>query len=76
VHPDSGWPVLVIELKWNKSAEGAIDQTMEKKYPEVLKNCSSELLLVGVNYNKDGKKHSCRIVRYRWERKQYILGSS
>ncbi len=27
---DSDWPALVIELKWNKSAEGAIDQILQK----------------------------------------------
>ena len=61
---DSGWPALVIELKWNNSAKGAIDQILEKKYPEVLQGYGSEILLVGVNYDKDEKKHTCRIVRY------------
>ena len=61
---DSDWPALVIELKWDKSAEGAIGQIMEKKYPEVLKDYGGEILLVGVNYDKDEKKHTCRIKRY------------
>ena len=67
--PDSDWPVLVIELKWNKSAEGAINQILNKKYPAVLNNINREILLVGINYDKNaaaGKhKHSCKIVEYR-----------
>ncbi len=66
---DSDWPVLVIELKWNKSADGAIDQILAKHYPEVLKDYGSEILLVGINYDKDAlageKKHECKIVKYQ-----------
>lgn len=66
--PDSDWPALVIELKWNKSAEGAIDQILHRKYPDILKDYGSEILLVGVNYDKDApageRKHSCKIIRY------------
>ena len=66
---DSGWPVLVIELKWNKSAEGAIDQILTKHYPEALKDCGSEILLVGINYDKDApageRKHECKIIKYQ-----------
>ena len=62
---DSDWPALVVELKWNKSAEGAIDQILKKKYPEALKDYGSEIVLVGINYDKDAepgnRKHSCRI---------------
>ncbi|MBR4182347.1 MAG: AAA family ATPase [Lachnospiraceae bacterium] len=64
---DSDWPVLVIELKWNKSAKGAIDQIMSKHYPDILKDYGSEILLVGINYDKDArsgeKKHECRIIK-------------
>ena len=62
---DSGYPALVIELKSNKSAEGAIEQIRKRKYPEKLKCYGGEILLVGVNYDKDAepgkRKHSCRI---------------
>ncbi|SFG83964.1 PD-(D/E)XK nuclease domain-containing protein, partial [Oribacterium sp. WCC10] len=65
---DSGLPALVIELKWNKSAEGAIEQIKQKHYPESLKGYGSELLLVGINYDKDKapgeRKHSCRIEKF------------
>lgn len=63
---DSGWPALVIELKWNQSAEGAIDQILKKNYPAALKNCGSDVILVGINYDKTApsgqRKHSCRIM--------------
>ena len=64
--PDSDWPVLIIELKWNKDVDGAIDQILRKKYPSALKNCNRPILLVGITYDKeaDMKKHSCRIVTY------------
>ena len=62
---DSGMPALVIELKWDRSAEGAIAQIKGKRYPDVLKGYGSDVLLVGISYDKDpkagGRKHSCRI---------------
>jgi hypothetical protein len=64
--PDSDWPILLIELKWNQNAQGAIEQIMQKKYPAVLQDTKREILLVGINYNKDAKegnkKHTCKIV--------------
>lgn len=63
---DCDWPVLVIELKWNNSANGAINQILNKNYPSALKNINSEILLVGISYDKDAKnkKHSCKIIEY------------
>lgn len=64
---DSEWPALVVELKWNKSAEGAIEQIRKRKYPEALKGYGRDVVLVGVNYDKDApageRKHECRIER-------------
>ena len=31
------WPALVVELKWNKSADSAIEQILRRHYPDVLK---------------------------------------
>lgn len=58
---NSNKPVLVIELKWDKSVRAAIDQIKERDYPELLKELSDEILLVGINYDKDTKQHSCVI---------------
>ena len=55
-------PALVVELKWNKSSEGAIRQVKERNYPAVLKDYGGEIVLVGIAY--DAKKtHSCVIER-------------
>ena len=54
-------PAIVIELKWDKSAVGAIEQIKEKQYGNALKDYQGNLLLVGINYNKTTKKHECVI---------------
>lgn len=58
-------PAMIIELKWDKSAEGAIDQIKQKQYAESLKNYAGEILLVGINYDKASKEHHCVIERCR-----------
>ena len=54
-------PAIVIELKWDKSAVGAIEQIKEKQYGNALKDYQGNLLLVGINYTKKTKKHECVI---------------
>ena len=54
-------PALIVELKCDGSAEGAIEQIKNKQYTDCLKDYSGEILLVGINYDKESKKHSCRI---------------
>ncbi|MDO4340208.1 MAG: AAA family ATPase [Eubacteriales bacterium] len=54
-------PALIIELKWNKSAFGAIKQIKERKYTGVLEDYTGDILLVGINYDKKSKKHECVI---------------
>lgn len=57
-------PAMLIELKYNKSAEGAIAQIKEKNYVESLKEYHGNLLLVGINYDKTSKKHECAIEKW------------
>ena len=61
----SNMPALVIELKWNSSAETAIQQIKNRNYPAALKDYGGDILLVGISYNKDApvdqRKYSCRI---------------
>jgi hypothetical protein len=57
----SAMPVMIVELKWNKSAETAIDQIKNRNYPQALEGYGSDILLVGVSYDDKTKKHSCRI---------------
>jgi hypothetical protein len=61
----STMPIMVVELKWNKSAEGAIAQIKNRNYPQVLEEFGSDILLVGVNYDEKSKKHTCIIEKYR-----------
>jgi len=58
-------PALVIELKYNRDADSAIRQIKEKNYPEGIAEHKDNLLLVGINYDRETKTHSCRIERYR-----------
>lgn len=57
-------PALVVELKWDKTAAGAIQQIKEKQYCDSLKDFHGDLLLVGINYNKNTKEHECVIEKY------------
>ena len=54
-------PAIVIELKWNSTDEGAIQQIKDKKYAESLKLYQGKILLVGINYDKKTKEHNCTI---------------
>ena len=52
---------MIVELKWNETANSAINQIKEKKYPTILEDYVGEIVLVGINYNEKSKKHSCKI---------------
>ena len=56
-------PALLIELKYDKSAQTAITQIKEKNYLQFFKDYKGEVLLVGINYSKDTKTHQCIIER-------------
>ena len=65
---DSGnKPAMVIELKWDKDADTAIKQIKEKRYTGKLKEYGKEVLLVGVNYDRESKKHECVIEKMNME---------
>ena len=53
-------PAVVIELKYEKSAETAIEQIKRKDYCDALEGFSGEILLVGVSYDGE-KRHRCVI---------------
>ena len=54
-------PALVIELKFNHSADTAIDQIKRKEYPSKIAEYTGDILLVGINYDKETKQHTCQI---------------
>ena len=61
----NGYPALVVELKWNKTADTALQQIKDKKYPESLLGYAGNILLVGINYDKEKKEHQCVIEKYQ-----------
>lgn len=54
-------PAILVELKWNKDADSAINQIKDKKYPTSLEKYKEDLIMVGINYDKETKKHTCKI---------------
>ena len=58
-------PAIIVELKWNRSAEGAIQQTKEREYVTSLRDYCGNILLVGINYDKSSKAHTCIIERVK-----------
>jgi hypothetical protein len=60
---NSDKPIMLVELKWNKTAGGAIAQIKEKNYPQVFDGFGTDILLVGINYDAKTKEHNCRIER-------------
>ena len=60
-------PALVIELKWDKSAKGAIDQIKNKQYCRSLEDYKGNLILVGINYDKVTREHECMMEEWVME---------
>jgi hypothetical protein len=58
---------MIVELKWNKDAQGAIRQIKDRNYPKVLSNYGGRIVLVGINYEEGAKSHDCVIEEYRKE---------
>ena len=56
-------PAIVLELKYNKDADAAIDQILRKQYRAKVAQYSGNMLLVGINYDKKEKTHKCQIER-------------
>ncbi len=50
-----------MELKWNQDVYGAIAQIKDRHYVDALKDYQGNLLLAGISYDKETKKHTCKI---------------
>ena len=61
-HVDS--PALVVELKYNKGTQAAISQIKSRIYPQTLSDYTGNILLVGINYDRNTKVHECQIERW------------
>ena len=44
-----------------------MQQIKERKYPLSILNYTGNILLVGINYDKDNKEHQCLIEKYEKE---------
>ncbi len=62
---DTSLPAMIVELKWNQTAEGAIKQIKEKDYPSLISEYTGDMMLVGINYNESTKEHSCKIEKIK-----------
>ena len=58
-------PAIVLELKYNRDADSAIDQIHRRQYPAKVTQHTGDLLLVGINYNREKKTHECQIERWK-----------
>ncbi|MDY3740867.1 MAG: AAA family ATPase [Selenomonadaceae bacterium] len=54
-------PAMVIELKFDNTAETAINQIKNKTYTKKLEDYTGNIIIAGINYNKKSKKHECII---------------
>ena len=54
-------PAMLIELKWDQTADSAIKQIKERKYTEALEVYDGDILLIGLNYSKKRTRHECVI---------------
>ena len=63
--PHTEKPALDVELKYDKTAQTALQQIQDRQYTQALEGYSGEILLVGISYNKENKDkpHSCVIQR-------------
>ena len=55
------YPAFIVELKWNRNADTALQQIKQNDYPQSLKQYTGNILLVGINYDKKDKVHRCVI---------------
>ena len=58
-HRNIDLPAIVLELKYNQDADTAINQIKRKNYGDALERYFGKVILVGINYDRKTKKHSC-----------------
>jgi len=57
-------PAVIVELKYDKNVQAAIQQIKDRQYTQTLEGYAGEILLVGINYNQKDKSHSCMIEKW------------
>ena len=58
-------PAIILELKYDHDADAAINQIKRKQYPAKVAEYTGELLLVGINYDREKKTHECYIEKLK-----------
>lgn len=58
-------PAIVIELKYDKTVDTAIEQIKRRQYPAKVVQYTDNLLLVGITYERDTKQHRCCIEKWK-----------
>ena len=63
-------PAILVELKYRKDADTALEQILRQKYPSRLEHYKGNLILVGISYDRSAdpvapnfKHHSCKMIR-------------
>ena len=59
--PKTDKPAMIVELKCDKEAETSIQQIKEKNYQKGLEKYKDNMLLVGITYDNETRKHRCKI---------------
>ena len=54
-------PAIIVELKYNRDADSAIAQIHRRQYSAEVAPYADNLLLVGINYDREQKTHECKI---------------
>ena len=63
-------PAIIVELKWDLSAEGTIEQIKNKNYISAFDGYNGDVVLVGINYDKTTKEHTCIIEKNKVDRRK------
>lgn len=63
--PSVNKPAIVVELKYDKTVNAAIQQIKDRHYTQALEGYAGEIVVVGINYDRDdaNKHHGCVIER-------------
>ena len=65
LHHDGKYPPIIVELKQNSTPSNALEQIKSKEYFHAFDYYSGKVLFVGINYDKDTKKHECKIEEWK-----------
>lgn len=66
-HRGVSLPPMIVEMKWNKSADSAIRQIKDRRYAGKLAHGFGKVLLVGINYEKDTADRNYHVKIEPWE---------